>query len=290
MSIAAFMFRRGAGKGDRKRNAATPFPTGVVCRANIRYGPEGDAHLLNVYYPEGTTGKLPTIVSIHGGGYVYGDKEVYHYYCADLARRGFAVVNFTYRLAPKYKFPTPLEDTNRVMKWLVTCADKYFLDPDRLYIVGDSAGAQLASQYAAIWGNPEYAKLFSFTVPEISIRALGLNCGMYDLPAMVKDGIKGIALDYLGRKFDVTDPRLDVLRAIEANYPPSFLLTSHNDFLRDNALPMSDFLSQRGVETFCKCYGTPEQKHIAHVFHVDIRNPEATEANDEQCDFFRKFL
>ena len=290
MSIAAFMFRRGATKGDRKRNAATAFPEGVVCRANVRYGPEGSDHLLNVYYPEGTTEALPTIVSIHGGGYVYGDKEVYHFYCADLARRGFTVVNFNYRLAPKSKFPTPLEDTNRVMKWLVTCADKYFMDPDRVCIVGDSAGAQLASQYAAIWANPEYAALFSFKVPAIHIRALGLNCGMYDLRPMVGKRMTGLALDYLGRGFDMDDPRLGVLDAIGANYPPAYLLTAHNDFLRDNALPMSDLLAERGVETYCKCYGTPEQKHIAHVFHVDIRNPEATEANDEQCAFFQKYL
>ena len=113
---------------------------------------------------------------------------------------------------------------------------------------------------------------------------------MYDLRPMVGKRMTGLALDYLGRKFDLSDPRLDVLDAIGANYPPAYLLTAHNDFLRDNALPMSDLLAERGVETYCKCYGTPEQKHIAHVFHVDIRNPEATEANDEQCAFFRRFL
>ena len=290
MSFAAFMFRRGAGKGDKKRNAATTYPEGVVCRENVRYGPEGRDHLLNVYFPEGTHEPLPTIVSIHGGGYVYGDKEVYHFYCADLARRGFTVVNLNYRLAPKHKFPAPLEDVNRVMKWLVACAGKYHMDPERLFLVGDSAGAQLASQYAAIVTNPEYARLFGFTVPDIRIRALGLNCGMYDLPAMVSQGINGLAADYLGKKFDVTDPRIDVLGAVNGDYPPAYLLTAENDFLRDNARPMADFLAEKGIETVCKCYGTPEQKHIGHVFHVDIRWPEANDANDEQCAFFRKYL
>ena len=290
MSIQAFLFRRGAGKGDRRRNAATEYPRGVVCKEDLRYGSEGRDHLLNVYFPEGTAEPLPTIVSIHGGGYVYGDKEVYHYYCADLARRGFTVVNFNYRLAPKHKFPTPLEDTNRVMKWLCTCAKKYHIDPDKVILVGDSAGAQLASQYAAIVTNPGYAERFSFTVPPIRIRALGLNCGMYDIPAMVSHGINGLAADYLGKKFDVSDPRIDVLGAVTESYPPAYLLTSENDFLRDNAKPMAEFLSSKGIETEYKCCGTPEQKHIGHVFHVDIRHPEATQANDEQCAFFRRFL
>lgn len=55
---------------------------------------------------------IPVIVSVHGGGWGYGDKERYQYYCMSLAQQGFAVVNFSYRLASKYKFPAPLEDTN----------------------------------------------------------------------------------------------------------------------------------------------------------------------------------
>ena len=290
MSIQAYLFCRGATKGDKIRNDATEFPQGVVCKEHVRYGDQGKDHLLNVYFPEGTREKLPTIVSIHGGGYVYGNKEVYHFYCADLARRGFTVVNFNYRLAPKHKFPAPLEDTNRVMRWLCVCARKYHMDPENVIIVGDSAGAQLASHYAAIATNPAFASLYGFTVPEIKIRALGLNCGMYDLPARAGKRPSGLAADYLGRKFDTADPRIDVLSAITGDFPPSHLLTAQNDFLRDCAQPMADLLTGRGVETVCTCYGTPEQKHIAHVFHVDIRNPEATDANDEQCAFFRRFL
>ena len=52
--------------------------------------------------------------------------------------------------------------------------------PNNVILVGDSAGSQMTSQYAAIATNADYAKLFPFTVPEeIKIRALGLNCGMY---------------------------------------------------------------------------------------------------------------
>lgn len=67
--------------------------------------PHGVWNLLDLHYPEETDHPLPVIVSIHGGGYGYGTREVYHHYCADLARRGFAVVNFNYRLAPDSQFP-----------------------------------------------------------------------------------------------------------------------------------------------------------------------------------------
>lgn len=290
MSFQAYMFRKLAAKSDAKRNDATPHPQGVVCWHDLRYGPQGEHHQLNVYFPTGTRDALPTIVSIHGGGYVYGSKEVYHHYCADLARRGFSVVSFNYRLAPKWRFPAPLEDTNAVMEWLIQNAGEYHLDPDRVFLVGDSAGAQLASQYAAIWSDPAYASLFSFTVPAIRIRALGLNCGMYDIRSTVSKGITGLTADYLGKDFALPDPRLDVLGAIGPDYPPAHIISAPNDFLLVNAQPMADHLHTKGIAAECSIYGTPKQKHIGHVFHVDIRWPEATHANDDQCAFFRKYL
>ena len=118
MSLQSILFNLSAAKSDRKRDQSIPIPAGVSQCCNIPYGPQGKWQLLDVYFPNGTSMPLPTIVSIHGGGYVYGDKEIYRRYCMDLARRGFSVVNFNYRLAPKWKFPTPLEDTNAVLQWL----------------------------------------------------------------------------------------------------------------------------------------------------------------------------
>lgn len=73
---------------------------------------------LDVYRPRAREGeKLPVIISVHGGGWVYGDKDGYQFYCMGLAERGFAVVNFSYRLAPEAKFPASLEDTNAVFRY-----------------------------------------------------------------------------------------------------------------------------------------------------------------------------
>ncbi len=83
-----------ASASDRGRDAAIPLLEGVACHCNIPYRP---GLLLDVYYPEGTQAPLPTIVSIHGGGYVYGSKESYRRYGMDLVCRGFAFVNFNYQ-------------------------------------------------------------------------------------------------------------------------------------------------------------------------------------------------
>lgn len=290
MTIQSFMFRVMAARNDEKRDAAIPLPPGVQCFRDISYGKYGKESLLDVYCPEGTGSPLPTIVSLHGGGYVYGSKEIYRRYCMDLARRGFTVVNFNYRLAPRHRFPAPLEDTNTVMTWLCDNAKSYHMDPNRLFVVGDSAGAQLASQYAAIWQNPEYAALFDFRVPPITIRAVGLNCGVYDAANMCKFPRKGLAKDYLGKIIPAEDPRLAVLDAIDGRFPPAHITTACHDFLRENAQPMRDFLQSKGVPCELKCYGTEAQREIAHVFHVNIALPEATQCNDDQCGFFRRYL
>jgi len=290
MSLAAFLFRSGAARGDKKRDAVIPLPAGVTECRNISYGSFGTDNLLDVYYPEGTDAALPTIVSIHGGGYVYGSKEIYRRYGMDMARRGFAFVNFNYRLAPKWKFPTPLCDTNAVLEWVVKNCRRYHLDPQRIILLGDSAGAQLASQYAAIHANPEYAACFAMKLPKIIIRAVGLFCGMYDMATLAKAPRRGLHMDYLGKALPADDPRFRVLESVTADYPPAFIATFANDFLRENALPMYEFLTEKGIPTQWKCYGAPEDKKVGHVYHINILQPEAIQCNDDAAAFFRKYV
>ena len=291
MSMTGIMFRISATLSDYRRDRVIPLPRGVVQHRNIRYGAHGKWSLLDVYYPENTEGPLPTIVSIHGGGYVYGTKEIYRRYGMDLAARGFAFVNFNYRLAPKWKFPAPLHDTNAVLEWVCRNARQFHLDPRRIILVGDSAGAQLASQYAAIWSDPGYAGLFDIRTPEIRIRALGLNCGLYDPSAFRPGtGLEGLARDYLGKLAFTDDPRLRVMEAIGADYPPAFVATSFHDFLQDNARPMYEHLRARGVPCELRCYGSVGDPEVGHVFHVNILHPEAVRCNNDEAEFFRAHI
>ncbi len=290
MSFAALKFNFEASRSDKKRDAAIPLPAGLTEYRNISYGPHGEANLLDVYCPEGTAAPLPTIVSIHGGGYVYGSKEIYRRYGMEMAKKGFAFVNFNYRLAPRWKFPTPLADTGAVLDWVLHNCHRYHLDPDRIILLGDSAGAQLTSQYAAMHTNPQYASLFQLKLPEIQIRAVGLFCGFYDVPQAEGHVQKGLLRDYLGKKYDLADPRLDVLGAVTDQYPPAFVITSRHDFLREAAMPMADFLTGKGLTAEYHCYGTDDAVHVGHVFHVNIALPEAKQCNEDASAFFRKYL
>ena len=118
MSQASDTMRREWKINDAKRDAGLTTPDDIQRFDDIQYGPDPVENKLDVYRPKNAQGKIPVIVSVHGGGWVYGDKELYQFYGMTLAQRGFAVVNFTYRLAPEVKFPAPLEDTNNVISWM----------------------------------------------------------------------------------------------------------------------------------------------------------------------------
>ena len=275
--------------GDDVRDAGLVTPPDVVRFDDICYGPHGRENTLDVYRPRAAgEDTLPCIVSVHGGGWVYGDKERYQYYCMDLARRGFAVVNFTYRLAPEHPFPAAVEDTNAVFTWLTAHAGDYGVDMGRLFMVGDSAGGQLACQYAAMVTNPAYAALFGLEIPPIRFRAVALNCGQYRVRPEREWDVSSYATlgAYLGPDPDKFLPQMDTLSHITPAFPPAYVMTSQYDFLRDQAGPLCDVLKAQGVPYVYKCWGEEGQEHMAHVFHLNMRLKEADACNQEECEFF----
>ncbi len=280
---------KGSTKADAKRDKGLTIPEDIEYKRDIPYGEENRFHSLDVCYPKDTKpgDKLPVIVSVHGGGYVYGSKRVYQFYCADLAKRGFAVVNFNYRLAPYYHFPAPIYDINDVLNWVCDNEDDYPFDPENVFLLGDSAGAQLASQYGVIYSNEEYRDLFDIVLPDLKIKALGLNCGLYDLyEAARRGGKKGCFKDYFGDDPMEYGDKIDVLTYLNCEFPPSYILSSKGDFLRYNVKPMADLLEENGIYHEQKIYGTRKTKH---VFHVNVRSDIGREANDDEIAFFRKW-
>ena len=171
--------------------------------------------------------------------------------------------------------------------WLIENKDKHPVDLSNTFLVGDSAGAQLASQYAVIYTNEEYRKLMSFEKPDITIRALGLCCGLYDLKKRAYDEIKGIMRDYMGGNLEKYGEKLEVLKYINKDFPPSYLLSFGGDYLKEECAPMTELLREKGVEAKYRIYG---DENDGHVSHVNIKKRVATKANDDQMEFFKEHI
>ena len=289
MLMDRILFRGFCGIGDM-HVYMMKIPGDIERRVNQSYGKHGKWNLLDIYYPKGTDRPLPAIVNIHGGGYVYGSKNLYQHYCMNLAQRGFTVVNFNYRLVPKIAFPVPVIETNEVMKWVCAHAAEFYIDLNNIFIVGDSAGAQIASQYAAMVTNPEYAGLFELEVPGFKLKAIALNCGMYEKFHELDTLLPGLLFDYFGKDPLLHGDKINVCKYINRDYPPAFVMSSANDFLLPCARPMFEHLQGKGIECVCEIYGTKEEKEMTHVFHLNFLSDTARICNDAQCDFFRKYI
>ena len=292
MSQASDMVRKNFKAGDDKRDAGLATPPDVVRFDDIAYGQDED-QVLDVYRPRGAEGqRLAVIVSVHGGGWVYGNKERYQYYCMDLARRGFAVVNFTYRLAPEHKFPASLEDTNSVFAWVLSNGAQYGFDAANIFAVGDSAGAHCLGLYAGLCTNPTFAARFPFTPPAgFAPKAIALNCGAYviDLTSGTTDDLtKSLMADFLpqGGTRDELEA-INVLGCVTEKYPPVFLMTSTGDFLRGQAPLLRDKLDACSVPHVSRFYAAGEAD-LGHVFHLNVRSEAARLCNDEECSFFER--
>ena len=293
MGETIFQLREKWHRGDVLRDAGVVDPDNVIRFVDIPYGPWPE-NMLDVYCPEGTEGPLPTIVSIHGGGWFYGSKELYSHYCLRLAARGFAVVNFDYRLAPEHKYPAPLEDCCKVLEWIITHGDEYHIDRNNLFLVGDSAGGQLAFQLLTMLGSEAYNALFPFRTPaEISFRACGMNCGCYFVPIsriLPPKRMGAIFEAYFPEDYLPWVPSLKARKYVSDAFPPAFVMTARNDYLRMMARPLHRLLRRRGVESVLRIYGEKSQKDVGHVFHLNCHLEIADRCNDEQCDFFRAHM
>lgn len=274
---------------DAKRDAGLTEPENVEKYKDLSYGPLGTANLLDVYRPTAMKElTLPVIVNVHGGGYFYGDKELYRFYAMHLAQFGFAVVNFNYRLAPEHHFPAPIEDALAVLKWISAHARSYKLDKTNVFLVGDSAGAQLASQLACICSNKTYAKLFHFTMPRgMKIRAISLACGLYDLQEELTPQNE-MMLDYMGDLSMAQDERIKVLAYITGDYPPTYVFSAAQDMLLPKCRPFAAFLRKKGVPVQSRIYGKKEDSEAGHVFHVNMRLPMGERCNKDQINFFKR--
>jgi triacylglycerol lipase len=128
---------------------AEPF-TNIAVKRDIRYG-AAERHRLDVFTPTGSSNR-PVLLFMHGGAYVGGDKHLagspfYTNIGAWAARNGMVGVNMTYRLAPQAKWPAAQEDIGRAIAWIKANAAAQGGDPNRIYLMGHSAGASHVANY-----------------------------------------------------------------------------------------------------------------------------------------------
>ncbi len=141
---------------------ATVGDGGFTVHSGIRFGPEA-RHVLDVYVPKHRDGPLPVVVFFYGGSWRGGERADYLFAADALASRGYVAIVPDYRLFPDVRFPVFVEDGAKAVRWVLEHVADFGGDPDRLYLMGHSAGAHIAAMltldesYLAAEGVPENA-------------------------------------------------------------------------------------------------------------------------------------
>lgn len=286
------LFRLNTKRMDDNRIATLSFPDGVTESNNHEYLPDGHIyHKLDVYYPENTEGKLPVIIDIHGGGWMYGDKELNKIYCMTLAKKGYVVFNMSYRLYPEVNVRDQLWDISNALKWIKDNMDSLPCQQNNIFLTGDSAGGMLAFFTAMICGSEYLQEKFDTVATGMSFNAIGLTCPML----FMNDGSKEslycrimLGENYKNEKWGNLVNMDNLLPYSQV--PPTFIMTSSGDFLaKKHTRKGADYLKAIGADYRFMDFAPFEGKDLPHVFPVLYPESEISQrAIDGMLSFFIK--
>src|SRR5712691_5997829 len=163
----------------------------VVIRRNIQYAEHDGVKLQgDLYHPRTRERErlpvVPVVIAVHGGGWQTGSRAFYRHWGPFLAEAGFAVFAIDYRLSkPGQKsYPEAVYDVRAAVQFVRAQAASLAIDPDRIALMGDDAGAQLASLVALAGGDPQFSSQYkndAHAGTPVTVKAAMVFYGMYDL-------------------------------------------------------------------------------------------------------------
>ena len=225
-------------------------------------GPQGEIGL-RLYRPEGD-GLLPAVFYFHGGGFCAGSLDLVDPICRLITNRsGCAVISVDYRLAPEHPYPAGVTDAYVAISFVGACGDNFGIDPTRLAVVGESAGATVATAACMLIRDKGLGD------PEIKLQML--LCPIVDLVKFETPSYKEFGEGYLlttammqawkghylsgGDPARVVEPYCSPVREANLNdLPPAIIITAEYDPLRDEGADYADKLAAAGVPVTYRMY------------------------------------
>ncbi len=252
---------------------------------------------LDIITPKDISTNLPVIFWIHGGAFSGGDKADITEYAVQIANEGYVVVNMNYELAPSANYPTPLYQINEAYMFILRHAEDFNIDMNHIYFAGDSAGAQIASQFVNIQVEKEYAELVGIKgiVPVESIDGVLLFCGPYDVTKFADVGdnyllsffLKRIGWAYIGSKDWINSDSVkaaSVINYVSSNYPPTLITDGNTGSFEEQGMDLAKKLEDKGV--FVKSIFYPkEEVELGHEYQFIMNTPQAKNTFNQLIKF-----
>src|SRR5271167_2204422 len=236
---------------------AEPLPVNRV-EEQLVSGPAGNIRV-RLYRPN-SAAPLPAIVYYPGGGHVIGSLDTHDLVARNLCAGAEALVaSVDYRMGPEHRFPAAAEDSFAALIWVHANAKELGVDPERIGVHGDSAGANLAAVVALMArdaGSPRL-QLQSLVYP---VADYGLVGDSYDKYAqgyglLTKESMVWFRNHYLRSRKDAEDWRASPIKAASLEgAAPAIIITAECDVLHDDGERYAEALRRAGVSVECKEY------------------------------------
>ncbi|MDD7916155.1 alpha/beta hydrolase [Actinomycetospora callitridis] len=234
-----------------------PMPRGVFVTDRVADTDIGPVPV-RLYRPH-TARALPVVVNFHGGGGTLGNLDQSDWLCAHVASRvGALVVSVDYRLAPEFRYPAGREDGYAAVSWVARHAAALGARTDRLAVMGDSAGGNLAAVVCLLAreaGPVIDAQVLLYPALDLTFTRPSVE-RFADGPVLTRADMEVFRTHYLGEDGDPTDPLCSPLFAPDvADLPPALVVTAAVDPLHDDG---ADYVARLGAA------GVPA-KHTDHA-------------------------
>jgi acetyl esterase/lipase len=200
----------------------------IINRPDLVFAEHDGTKLVgDLYLPKGRA-KAPVLVAIHGGGWQIGNRQFYRYWGLFLARAGYAVFAIEYRLGKPGTYPAAVYDTKAAVQFIRANAAEFDLDPDRIGLIGDSAGGHLASlvalagdQYTSVYRDDANAAI------PANVKCVVGFYGVYDMYAQWTHDLVARPNDKIVEKFLGVAPMQNRRVYFDAS-PISHATSDHN--------------------------------------------------------------
>lgn len=251
---------------------APPNHTNLSVFSGIKYG-EDDRHTLDIYLPN--TNNYPVVMFVHGGSWESGSKDIYGSLGHMFSKQGIGCVVINYRLSPQVKHPAHIEDVARAFAWTNNNISRYGGDPERIYLMGHSAGGHLV---ALLGTNEQY--LLKNNLSKTKIKGVIAISGMYDFNLLV---LKWAGLSYI---FPTAADRnaASPLRHVKPDSPPFMIVYAQKDLttFEGHAKDLHRTMSKAGVKSTLLM--VPNRDHFTILF--EICDPK-TKSNSSIISFIK---
>ena len=171
--------------------------TGYRAEKHIAYlGDYDPAHMLNLYYPEDFKAdkKIPTVIYIHGGGWMYGNADISERYLGFLASCGYAVMAMNYTLLQNGNLSVIVKEIYSAMHWLEKYGPARGFDLGKVLVCGDSAGGHLSVLTTCISLSEKLQEIYGVKAPSYKISAVSVSSPVVETSKLYINGEEGTDL------------------------------------------------------------------------------------------------